>query len=220
MSDDQTAPPAQEPLPRPEKKATLKLAQRELTRISTAVVVVIVLILCVAAYRTYKNFKAQRDIVIARGNLLALYKAFSNYAQDWDGKLPPADRWTDAIAGYLSASPGTPGGAMSYLHGPGDHGTLGYVYNDLAAGFDLDPTGEQYRKQKIDPRELVLLIEKPDAEPNAHVAILPQGTDVGEEALAKLLAFPHYEDDLNNATSVVIFANGTPVTLTRRDLKH
>jgi hypothetical protein len=238
MSDTQNSAPAAPPArSRPEKKATMRWGQRELSRISAAVVLVFVVIGGFFAYRFYRNFKAQRDIVIAKMNLLALYKALANYAQDWDGRLPPADHWTDAVAGYLSASPGTPGGKLAALHGPGDGETIGYVYNDLAAGYNLEPTGghewlhgqaattnptkrpkaDEDRQKEVAPRDLVLLIERPGAAPNSHVAIPPQVNEQGRQALFKQLAFPHFADDPNNATTVILHGNGTLSVDIRRD---
>lgn len=201
---------------RPERKATLRLSQRELSRISLAVVLVIVAALGLAGYRVFVNFKSQRDIVIGKSNLLAIYKALRGYSLDYEGRLPPAETWTDVALGYLSASPGTPGGKEGLLHGPGDGETIGYVYNDQAAGYNLE-TGKDADGNLLDPSRVVLLIERPGAQANTHVKIPPQGSAQGEQALFKELAFPHYEDDTRNATTVILFANGNIVTRTRRD---
>ena len=160
------------------------------------------------------GFKANHDMLIAKENLHALHKAFYSYAQDWDQRLPPADRWTESIAGFLSSS-GQPGGPAASLHGPGDGRTISYVYNDLAAGQSLDPS----EKQSIDPGRLVLLIERPGAGINAHVTIPPQGNPEAEKALLQELAFPHGSDDTENAATVVMYANGSQRTLTRRDFR-
>src|SRR5947207_3932288 len=125
---------------RPERKATVRLGQRELSFISLAVILLITGTLLFGCYRAFLSFKAHRDTVIAQDNLLALYKAVRGYAMDYDGHLPPAEIWTESVAGYLSAPPSKPGGKLSYLHGPGDKGQVGYVYNDLASGYNLEPT--------------------------------------------------------------------------------
>ncbi len=195
--------------PRPERRATLRLGQRELGAISITVILVIVAALGLAGYRIFLGFKSTRDLVIADSNLHALYSAMQRYSEDWDDRLPSAPDWTDKVAGYLSAPPNTPGGAQSYLHGSGDSVAVGYVYNDLAAGYNLRPTGTNDRQRQIDPGQLVLLIERPDAPRNAHVAIPPQGSAQGEQALYHELAFPHFADDTKEATTVVLFANGS-----------
>ncbi len=197
-----SAPPAP---PRPEKKATLRLGQREMSRLTALVIVLIAIPLCFGLYNLFFSFRSHRDIVIGQSNLLALWKAMNGYAQDWDGQLPPAADWTDSVAGYLSASPSMPGGKLAALEGPGDKALVRYVYNDLAAGFNLE---HQDPAKYIDPGRLVVLIERPGAGENAHVAIPPQGNLQGEEALFKQLQFPHYTDDPENATTLVLFADG------------
>jgi hypothetical protein len=41
-----------------------------------------------------------------------------------------------------------------------------------------------------------------------------------EDELAKQLSFPHDADDDKNATTLVLYADGNIVTLTRQDFKH
>src|SRR3954471_7311589 len=98
------------PLPRPERKATFRLGQRQLSLMSLAVIVVIVLGLGVGMYSMYIQFKITRDLTIADSNLHALHQAVHGYAMDNDEQLPKAEEWTDQVSGYLSAPPGTPGG--------------------------------------------------------------------------------------------------------------
>ena len=198
----------------PRRRATVRLSQRELSRISLGVVVLIVSLLGFLGYRAMMGFKASHDLLIAKQNLHMLHEAFYNYAQDWDNQLPPADRWTDVIAGYLSSS-GQPGGPLASLHGPGDGRQITYVYNDLAAGYGL----EAGQKRTIDPSRLILLIERPGGALNSHVTIPPQVNPQAEKALLKELAFPHGADDIDNAATVVLFANGSQRVLTRRDLR-
>jgi hypothetical protein len=204
---------------RPERRATLRFGQRELSRMTLFISIVIVGALGFAAYHVFLGFKAHRDIMIARDHMLALYKAMGGYAQDWDGRLPPADRWTEAVSGYLSAPPNTPGGPKSYLHGPGDGPTVGYVYNDLAAGYSLE-NGKNARNRPIDSSRLVLLIEQVGVGDNAHRPIPLQENTQAEEDLYKALAFPHYSDDPKSATTVILYANGSIVTMTRQDFKQ
>ena len=192
----------------------MRLSQRELSRISLAVVALIVCVLGFLGFRAMMGFKANHDVLIAKENMHSIHKAFYAYAQDWDQHLPPADRWTDSIAGYLSSS-GQPGGPKASLHGPGDGRQLTYVYNDLASGQSLDPAD----KHAIDPSRLVLLIERPGAEPNAHVVIPPQINRQAEQALFKELSFPHGSDDAENASTIILFANGNSRVVTRRDFK-
>ncbi len=201
--------------PRPEKKATLRLGQRELSLISLAVILLITGALVFGGYRLFVSFRSQRNIVMAQSNLVALYKAMRGYAQDWDYRLPPADTWTDAVQGYLPSPPGMPGGKEAYLHGPSDLGEVGYVYNDLAAGYNLERPELQ---KSASPNRLVLLIEKPGAGRNAHAVIPPQGNAQGEAALAKMLSFPHYADDAERATTLILYADGHIERPIRRDL--
>jgi hypothetical protein len=192
--------------------------QRVQFRIQLLFVSVIVVLLLLGGYRAYLNFKAQRDITIGRTNMLNLYKALANYVQDWD-RLPPAQSWTDLVRGYLTAPPNTPGGAESYLHGPADTGMVGYVYNDLAAGYNLEPTNKNDRQKTLDPSNLVLLVEKVGAEENASIHIPTLREPEGEQALQKSLSFPHFADDKERAASLVLLANGRIVLRTRRDFR-
>lgn len=209
-----------EPAPvRPSKKATLRLDQRILTRLSYGVVLFFILLFIPVGYRVYLNFKSQRDLTIGKTNLLNIYKALANYAQDWDGRLPPADRWAELVAGYLHAPPNTPGGAMSYLKGPGDAADIGYVYNELAAGYNLESTNKDDRQKTLPPGELVVVIERAGAKMNEHALIPPQ-RGRGLETLGKALDFPHFSSDEKQATSLIVLANGRIEQRTRQDFKH
>ena len=212
------AEPSEAP-PRPERRATLRFRQRELSRLTLAVGLIIAAALCFGGYRVYRNFKSQRDITIAKTNLHELYKAMRIYAEDRGGKLPTAGDWTDKVTGYLSAPPNTPGGPESYLHGPGDGEDVGYVYNDLASDYNLEPIGEEQARKTIAPNRLVVLIEQPGAARNAHRPIPPLGTPQSDDALSKILTFPHYADDPKNATTILLMADGSEITMIRQDLK-
>ncbi len=220
MSDIEPNYPVQQDTnsPRPEKKATMRLGARELARISASVVIVISLALIFAGYRVFKNFKSQRDIVIAKENLHKLYTALSVYSMDTNSHFPKAESWTDAAMGYLSAPPGTPGGKESFLHGPGDGEDVGYVFNDLMSEYNLDSATRDDKKKSVDLGETPLLIEVVGAKPNQHMAIPEQSNDQGKAVLAKLAAFSHYSSDPDNATTVVLFANGKVLVFTHRDL--
>ena len=211
-------PPPDTP-PRPERRATLRFRQREMSRLSLAISLLVIAGLVFGGYRVFLNFKSQRDIVIAKNNLRMLYQAAKLYALDHDGRLPPAQTWTDSIAGYLSAPPGTPGGPESYLHGPGDDAIVGYAYNDLASDYNLDPNGQEAEKQLPDD-QLPLIIEMPNAPRNAHLRIPPQGNAQGVAALAKILAFPHYASDPQKATTCLMMTSGALETYTRQDLSQ
>lgn len=197
----------------PERKATWRLGQRELHAIQLVVILLIVLPLLFVGYRVFLNFKAKRDITIAESNLHNLYVAMTHYSLDWDNKLPPAETWMDAAAGYLPSASGMAGGRLACLQGPGDGEQIRYVYNDLASGYNL----QDDRKRKIDPAHLILLIEQPGAPPNAHMVIQPDDNQQGEDALYKQLRFPHYSDDPGNATTVILYANGDVKIRTRLD---
>ena len=209
--ENQTATPA----PPERRAATVRLSQRELTRISTGVVVLILFVLIFLGYRAMLGFKANHDILLAKENMHSLYKAFFGYAQDWDQRLPPADRWTESVAGYLSSS-GQPGGPMAALHGPGDGKQISYVYNDLAGRQSIDPAD----KRTLDLSRLVLLIERPGAGPNAHVYIPLQTDTVAERALVKELSFPHGSDNADSASTVILYASGRQTVVTRLDYRH
>jgi hypothetical protein len=206
--------------PRPERKATLRLGQRELSLISLGVIIFSVVIVAFFGYRIYLNFKITRDLIVAENNLRALYTAMRGYAQDWEGNLPAAEKWVDQTAGYLSAPPNSPGGPLAYLQGPADSGSVGYVFNDLASGYNVE-TNKSAKGEVINPARLVLLIERPGVsrEENNHVSIPVQGNRPGEQALLKELAFPHNSDDTEKATAVVLYANGKIQRVMRIDLK-
>ncbi len=206
------------PLQTPSKRATFRMDQRVQFRIQLCFVSVLAILLLLGGYRTYLSFKAQRDITIGRTNMLNLYKALANYVQDWD-RLPPANAWTDLVRGYLTAPPNTPGGAESYLHGPADTGMVGYIYNDLAAGYNLEPTNINDRQKTLEPGNLVLLIEKVDVEPNASIHIPTLREPEGEKVLQDNLSFPHLADDKERAASLVLLANGRIILRTRRDFR-
>jgi len=219
MSDPET--PASRPMP--ERKATLRFGKFGLNAILIVVILMIALPLMFLGYRVVLNFKAKRDITIAENNLHSLYLSLSHYSLDWDGKLPPAQDWTEAATGYLPSASGLAGGKTSYLKGPGEGVKIGYIYNDLAAGYNIqdeevvDASG---RKHKLDPHNLILLIEHAGADDNQHLAIPLQGTANGSDALYKLLDFPHFSDDPTNATTVVLYANGTVAVRTRKDFRQ
>ena len=202
-------------------KATLRLGQRELTRLTIAVIAVIVMGFLYGGWKAVQGFKTKRDLVIAQDNLLNLYRAMGSYAQDYDSKLPPAESWSDGILGYLSASQARPGGREAFLTGTSELGPVGYVYNDAASGYNLEPTGkENDRQRKILPHDLILLIERVGAPRNAHVSLPPQDTVAHEQELAKEMSFPHDAEDDKNASTLVLYADGHITTLTRQDLKN
>jgi hypothetical protein len=214
MTEEQTPEP--EVPARPELKATVRLGQNSLNAILIVVILMIMLPLLFLGYRVALNFKAKRDITIAESNMHALYVALSHYSLDWDGKLPAAENWTDAAAGYLPSASGIVGGKIGYLKGPGDDGDIAYVFNSAASGFNL----QDERNRKVDPSRIVLLIEKPGAAPNAHTEIPAQMDAQAEDALYKMLAFPHYADDPSNATTIILYANGTVAVRTRKDYRQ
>ena len=210
-----------QPLARPERKATLRLGQRQLSLISLTAISIVVVALCWITYRGFIEFKVTKDILASEDNMRALYKAMRGYSLDTDEKLPLADKWTDQVAGYLSAPPSQPGGKMAYLHGEDENGRpIHYVYNDLVSDYKLEDriTPEEQRKT-LELNRVVLLIEKSGESSNDHVLIPPRNTPQGEEALAKLLTFPHNAGNPDKATTVVLYANGTTERLTPKDLK-
>ena len=208
------------PLQRPERKATLKFGQRHLSMMSLAVIIIIVFGFCVGMYSMYIQFKITRDLSITDSNLHALSKAMYGFAMDNDEHLPKAEEWTDQVTGYLSAPPDTPGGKLAYLRGEDEHGhPIHYIYNDLAGGLNLDPANPKKDAKTYDLSRLVLLLEAPGEGRNEHARIPPRNTPEGEEALAKLLKFPHNADDPAKATTVVLYANGNTERITRKDVE-
>ena len=206
---------------RPERKATIRLGQRELSRISLTVILLISAGLLFAGYRLFLGFKSQRDITLARANLHTISVGLSAYAQDWNGKLPPAERWQETVAGFLPSSGGRNSGAGSVYSAPGDGADVGYVYNELAAGYNLEPTDKEHDRQKKLPLDqLILVIERTGAPLNSHVLIPAQGDAQGEAALYKVLDFPHNASDPQKATTVLLYANGSVVTRTKQDFAH
>ena len=205
---------------RPERKATLRLGQRELSLISLGVIIFSVFIVGFFGYRIFLNFKTTRNLILAESNLKAIYTGMRGYAQDWEGKMPDASKWVEQTAGYLSAPRGTKEGPLAYLQGPADSGTVGYVFNELASGYNVE-TGKNAQGRVINPANLILLIERPGVsrEASVHVRIPVQSNLQGREALEKELVFPHNADDTENATTVVLFANGKIQRMLRRDFK-
>ena len=207
--------------PQEKGKATLRLGQRELSRLTLAVIVVIVAGLLYGGWKAVEGFKTRRDVVIAQDNLLNIYRAMRGYSLDYDSKLPPAATWSDDVIGYLNSSQARPGGKEAYLTGTSDLGPVAYVYNDAASGYNLEPNGKaDDRRNKIDPHDLILLIERVGAPRNAHVNLPPQDSLSNKEELVKQMSFPHYADDDANASTLVLYADGNIVTLTRQDMKH
>lgn len=208
--------------PKTDRKATLRLGQRELSLISIGAIIFSVAILAFFGYRIYLNFRITRDLIVAENNLRALYTAMhSGYAQDWEGKLPTAAKWVEQTAGYISAPPNTPGGPMSYFQGAADSGKVGYVFNDLASGYNVE-TGKNAKGEAINPSRLVLLIERPGVPPDKsiHIPIPLQGNMQGEEALLKELKFVHNSDDTKTATTVILYANGRVQRVQRQDFEQ
>jgi len=221
FSSQKTETPIQGTPTMPQRKATMRLDQRQLTLISWSAVALIVVLLLGVGYNVFLDFKNTRDIIVAEDNMRALYKAMRGYSLDFDEKLPTADKWTDQVAGYLSAPPNTPGGKMSYLHGEDEKGApLHYAYNDVVSDYKLEDriTPEEQRKT-LDLSHVVLLIELPGQADNDHVHIPPRNTPAGEDALAQALAFPHNMSNRDKATAVIIYANGSTERITRKDLK-
>lgn len=202
-------------------RATWRLGQRELTRLTIAVIALIVMGLLYGGWKAVEGFKTKRDLVIAQDNLLNLYRAMGSYAPDYDSKLPPAETWADGIFGYLNSSQVRPGGREAFLNGTSELGAVAYVYNDAASGYNLEPTGkEDDRQLKIAPHDLILLIERVGAPRNAHAYLPPQDTIAHEQELAKLMSFPHDAEDDKNASTLVLYADGHIMTLTRQDFKN
>lgn len=204
----------------PQRKATFRLGQRQLSRLSLGVILFSIAIILLLGWQIVQGFIITRNMMVASDNMKALYRAMGGYALDNDGEFPEAKVWRDQAAGYLSASPGTPGGKMSFLNGNTDSGSVGYVYNLLASKYNPE-RGETPNKKAIPASKLVLLIEKHGVSKDANetIAIPPQTTEQGIQALGKMLEFPHKSDDKDTATAIVLFADGHIERKTRRDLQ-
>ena len=209
------------PLVRPERKATLRLGQRQLSLISLTAISIVVVALLWVGYKGFIDFKITRDVSEADSHMHELYKAMRGYSMDTDEKLPIASKWTEQVAGYLSAPPSLQGGKMAYLRGEDEYGKpIHYVYNDLVSDYKLeDRITPEEQRATLELRNVVLLIEMPGEGENVHIRIPPRNTPQGEEALAKLLTFPHNAGSPDKATTVVLYANGSTERLTRKDLK-
>lgn len=84
-------------------------------------------------------------------NLYQLSKAMLMYAQDYDNRLPPADRWSRALLPYYKSA--------QTLSCPADGKADGYALNRNLSGADL--------KRVAKPAETVLLFESDQHKPNA-----------------------------------------------------
>jgi prepilin-type processing-associated H-X9-DG protein len=206
--------------PPPQRRATFRLGQRQLSGLSLGVIILSSLIVLLFGYQVVHNFIITRNIITAENNLRQLYKAMGSYAMDTDGQLPDATRWRDQTVGYLSASPGTPGGKLSFLNGTTDSGTVGYAFNTLASKYNTE-TGETPNRKPIPANRLILLIEKRGVAKNANetVTIPPQTSEESIQELGRILQFPHRSDDGDGATAVVLFADGHIERKTRSQLR-
>ena len=204
----------------PQRKATFRLGQRQLSRLSLGVILFSIAVIFLLGYQIVQGFIVTRNIMVASTNLKQLYGAMGGYALDTNGDFPDAKVWRDQTVGYLSASPGTPGGKMSFLNGATDSGAVGYVYNTLASKYNPE-RGETADKKAIPASKLVLLIERRGVSKDANetVEIPPQTSEQGIQALGKVLEFPHKADDKDAATALVLFADGHIERKTRRDLQ-
>ena len=123
------------PIPRPERKATLRFGQRHLSLMSLAVVVVIVFGLFAGLFSMYRQFKITRDLSIADSNLHALSKGIcTDLRWTMTSNCPKPHEWTDQVVGLpVRAARHSPGGRLAYLRGEDEFGNpIHYVYNDLA----------------------------------------------------------------------------------------
>ena len=204
----------------PQRKATFRLGQRQLSYLSLGVILFSIAIISLLGWQILQGFIITRNMMVARDNLKKLYDAMGSYALDTDGNLPEASKWRDQTVGYLSASPGTPGGKLSFLNGGTDSGAVGYAYNTLASKYNPEK-GETPDKKSIPANKLVVLIEKHGVskDANATVTIPPQTSEQGIQALGKALEFPHKSDDKDAATAMVLFADGHIERKTRRDVQ-
>lgn len=95
-------------------------------------------------------------------NLSAIGRAMAAYTQDWDGRLPPADRWSDAIY-------------PKYLKWEGNfackaaRGRYGYSMNSKLSGARLDEIQNADR--------VPLVFETTKSQPNAHDPVTSRRRD-------------------------------------------
>lgn len=205
----------------PQRKATFRLGQRQMSFLSLGVIALSLAVIVLLGYQVVRNFIITRNMMVAADNMKQLYRAMGGYAMDTNGAFPDADKWRDQTSGYLSASPGTPGGKLSFLTGATDSGEVGYVFNSLASKYNPE-AGETPDKKQIPANRLVLLIEKHGVPKNANesMPIPPQTSEDNIQALGKILQFPHHADDADGATAVVLFADGHIERKTRREFRQ
>ena len=107
---------------RPERKATIRLGQRELSRISLAVILIDFHGGAAFSPDT-ASFSASNRSATSRWpaqTCIPLSVAFSAYAQDWNGQAAPCGtHWQEEIAGYVPNS-GARGASLSAFSAPGD----------------------------------------------------------------------------------------------------
>ena len=220
MSPEET-PLVKEPIV-PRRKATVRFSQSSLNRIMIGVILVMAVVLGFLGYRAILSFRAAHDIAEGTQNLHAIDTALKSYAEDWDKHLPPAENWAETVKGWLNCK--GKGGNEGCMHAPGDVGEVGYVYNDLAAGYSLetnkhDQKDPKTKEKAIDPSQLVVLFEKLGAKSNTHMSIPVQINRSAEQELGKELSFSHNADDEENATGLVLYANGYVKRWTKKDFK-
>lgn len=106
----------------------LKSTTRRRTLIALSAVVIVLTVgalLLAAVVRVARETSAWSDCLT---NLNKIGGAIESYAQDWDGRLPPADRWCDALQpDYLQVRRGRL--ARSYLVCPAARGPYSYAMN-------------------------------------------------------------------------------------------
>lgn len=208
----------------PRRKATVRLGRREMAWISISIIVAILLLFLYIVFRGFMSYKVSHDLTIGRENLNSIYKAMGAYAEDYDRILPPAEEWYFVAQGYLSNTRRA-GGKESLLRGPGDGKTIRYVFNSLASGLNLE-TGEPGANVKkmgyktLNPSEVVLLIERPGGKEGETVFIPPINTRSARTKLYEELAFPHGVDEGDKAKTLILYANGSIRTWTRKDLQE
>jgi hypothetical protein len=142
-------------------------------------IVLIFLILAGTLFPVFRTARLSGQMEGCYANIKEQMDALRLYSEDWDGSLPQADHWMDAI------SPHQPNG--KHFHCPSAEG-YGYTFNSDLAGRDLN--------QIKDSAQTPIIYDGKDLRKNAYAA-----------ALSGLAAPPRH--GISTARNYVGYLNGS-----------
>ncbi len=79
------------------------IGKLNLEKIINYIIVVIIAIIVIRVYPVFRDAKEKARLCGCEWNLKDLLSATSIYAQDYDGKLPPKNKWTDCIKSRIGS---------------------------------------------------------------------------------------------------------------------